>query len=147
MNIKKVLFPTDFSTPADKAFEYACFMAESNKADLELLHVVDQISGLTYYEGLAITPMEIAENMTKRAREGLQALVDRVEGSVNVVESVRQGSAWFQICEAAEKGNADMIVIGSHGRTGLSHALMGSVAERVARHASSPVLIVRETEN
>ena len=94
MQIKKILFPTDFSEPAEKAFEYAVFMAKSHHAELELVHVVDQLQGLTQHEILAITPMEIAAKMAKRAREGLQALVDRVEDSVTATFSVREGKTW-----------------------------------------------------
>jgi nucleotide-binding universal stress UspA family protein len=71
MKIKKILYPTDFSEPAETAFEYAVFMATSHKADLALLHVVDQLHGPTYYEVLAITPMEIAEKMVRRAHKDL----------------------------------------------------------------------------
>ena len=106
---------------------------------------MDQLHGFSHYEILAITPMEIAEKMVKRAREDLQALVDSVKGSVTATEAVREGRTWVEICEAAKEEKADIIVIGSHGRTGLSHVLIGSVAETVVRHASCPVLVVRET--
>ena len=145
MRIKKVLFPTDFSKPADKAFEYAVFLASSHKADLALLHVVDQLHGFTYYyEFLPIAPMEIAERMATRAHQDLQALIDRINGAVTATEAVREGKPWVEICEAAKDEKADIIVIGSHGRTGISHVLIGSVAETVVRHASCPVLVVRE---
>jgi universal stress protein A len=89
--------------------------------------------------------MEIAERMTKRARQELQKLVDRAKESVTAKESVREGKTWVEICKAAEEENADVVVIGSHGRTGLSHALIGSVAETVVRHSSCPVLVVRDS--
>lgn len=144
MKISKILCPTDFSRPAGKAFEYAVFMAKSHQADLTLLHVVDQLHGLEQYEILAITPAEIAEKMGQQAHEDLQALVERVEDSVTTTEIVRQGKTWVEICDAAKEETADLIVIGSQGRTGLSHALIGSVAESVVRHATCPVLVVRE---
>ena len=81
--------------------------------------------------------------MAKRAHEDLQALVDGVKGSVTATEAVREGKTWVEICDAADEEKADIIVIGSHGRTGLSHVLMGSVAETVVRHAGCPVLVVR----
>lgn len=143
MKINKILFPTDFSEPAEKAFDYAVFLATSHEADLALLHVVDQLHGETYYEILALTPMQIAEKMTKRAHEDLQTLVDRVKESVTATEAVREGKVWVEICKAAEEEKADIIIIGSHGRTGLSHILIGSTAETVVRHSSCPVLVVR----
>ncbi len=144
MKIKRILCPTDFSEPAEKAFEYAVFMATSHKAELALLHVVEQLHGLTHHEILALTPMGIAEKIAERAHAELQALVDRAKESVTATEAVREGKTWVEICEAAKEEKADIIVIGSHGRTGLSHVLIGSVAERVVRHASCPVLVVRE---
>jgi universal stress protein A len=71
-------------------------------------------------------------------------LIDRLEGSITATKAVREGKTWVEICDAAKEENADIIVIGSHGRTGLSHVLIGSVAETVVRHASCPVLVVRE---
>ena len=144
MNIKKILYPTDFSEPAENALEYAVFMAKTHHADLALLHVVDQLHGFTHYEILAMTPMEIAEKMTARTLEDLQAIADRVNGAVTAKPAVREGKAWLEICEAAQEENADLIVMGSHGRSGLSHVLLGSVAEKVVRHAACPVLVVRE---
>jgi len=108
------------------------------------LHIVDQLHGFTHYEVLALTPMEIAERIAKRAHENLQTQVDRVKDSVTATESVREGKTWVEICEAAKEDGADIIIMGSKGRTGLSHVLIGSVAETVVRHASCPVLVVRD---
>jgi len=144
MKIKKILFPTDFSEAAEKAFNYALFLADSHNAELTLLHVVDQLHGLTHYEVLAVTPMDIVEKMVKRAHENLQAMVERAKDTANATESVREGKTWDVICKTAIEESADIIVMASQGRTGLSHALIGSVAETVARHARCPVLIVRD---
>jgi universal stress protein A len=144
MKIKKILFPTDFSEAAEKAFEYALFLADSHNAELIFLHVVDQLHGFTHYEILSLTPMEIVERMVKRAHENLQELVERAKDTAGATESVREGKTWDVICKTASEQNADIIVMASQGRTGLSHALIGSVAETVARHASCPVLIVRD---
>lgn len=144
MKIKKILFPTDFSEAAEKAFSYALFLADSHNAELILLHVVDQLHGFTHYEVLALTPMEIVEKMVKRAHENLQAMVERAKDTANATESVREGKTWDVICKTATEESADIIVMASQGRTGLSHALIGSVAETVARHARCPVLIVRD---
>ena len=143
MKIKKILFPTDFSDAAEKAFQYALFLADSHEAELTLLHVVDQLHGYTQFEIVALTPMEIVERMVKRAHEKLQVLVKRAEDTVTAKEIVREGKSWDAICNAATEVNADIIVMASQGRTGLSHALIGSVAETVVRHASCPVLVVR----
>ena len=147
MKIEKVLFPTDFSDAAEQAFESALYLADFHNAELILLHVVDQLHGFTHYEVLALTPMEITEKLVKRAHENLQALVERSKGKVTATETVREGKTWAVICDTADKENADIIVMASQGRTGLSHALIGSIAENVVRHANCPVLVVRHKED
>lgn len=146
MKIDKILFPTDFSKAADQAFESAVFLADTHNAELILLHVVDQLHGFTHYEILALTPMEIVEKLVKHAHENMKASINRVKDRVTATETVREGSTWEVVCDTAKDENADIIVMASQGRTGLSHALIGSVAEKVARHASCPVLIVRQQE-
>jgi len=143
MKIDKILFPSDFSEAAEKAFESALFLADSHDAELVLLHVVDQLHGFTHYEVLALTPMEIVEKLVKHAHENLQAMVDQAKEKVVASEMVREGKTWAVICDTAESENADVIVMASQGRTGLSHALIGSVAEKVVRHATCPVMVVR----
>ena len=143
MQIKKILCPTDFSETSEKSLDYALFLAKAHQAQLVILHVVDHLQGFDHYEILALTPMEIAQKMEKRANENLDDLLTRIEGAVSAEKAVRNGKTSVEICEAAREAQADIIVIGSHGRTGLSHVLIGSVAETVVRHADCPVLVVR----
>jgi len=143
MKIDKILFPTDFSEAAEKAFESALFMADSHNAELILLHVVDQLHGFTDYKILVLSPMEIVEALMKHAHEKLQAMVDRVIDSVTATETVREGKTWAVICDTAKEEGADLIVMASQGKTILSHALIGSVAEKVVRHAACPVMVIR----
>ncbi len=84
--------------------------------------------------------------MEKRANKSLDELVDRVKGSVAVKKAVRHGKTSVEICDAAKAMQADITIIGSHGRTGLSHVLIGSVAETVVRYADCPVLVVRDMD-
>ena len=146
MQIKKIICPTDFSETSGKALDYALFLAKAHEAQLVLLHVVDHLHGFDHYEILALTPMEIAQKMEKRANQQLDELMDRIKGSVTAEKAVRNGKTSVEICEAARDTQADIIIIGSHGRTGLSHVLIGSVAETVVRHADCPVLVVRAGE-
>ena len=143
MQIKKILCPTDFSEAAEKAFEYALFLASVHQAEVALLHVVGQLHGFEHYEILAMTPKEIAERLARKAREKLEDRVGMVKDVPAATEDIREGKPWVEICKAAEEGRADIIVMGSRGRTGLSQVLIGSVAEAVVRHASCPVLVVR----
>ncbi len=146
MDIKRILCPTDFSETAKESLEYAVFLASSHDAALHLLHVVDQLHGFDNYQLLVLPPQEIRERMEKHAYESLGDLADQIEGSVGIEKVVKHGKTSVEIIEAADEIEADLIVMGSHGRTGLAHVLIGSVAEAVVRHAHCPVLIVRSNE-
>ena len=144
MKIKRILCPTDFSAIAEKAVEYAVFLASSHNAELQLLHVVDYLHGFDNYLILSMTPHEISERMEKHANEDLSEVVNQIKESVKTEKAVRHGKASVQIIKMAREMKADLIVMGSHGRTGLSHVIIGSVAEAVVRHAYCPVLVVRD---
>ena len=146
MKIKRILCPTDFSEIAEKAVEYAVFLASSHNAELQLLHVVDHLHGFDNYLILSMTPHEIAERMEKHANENLSDVTNQIKETVKTEKAVRHGKASVQIIAMAREMKADLIVMGSHGRTGLSHVIIGSVAEAVIRHAYCPVLVVRDID-
>lgn len=146
MKIKRILCPTDFSAIAEKAVEYAVFLASSHNAELRLLHVVDHLHGFDNYLILSMTPHEIAERMEKDAYKNLTDIMNQIKDTVKIEKAVRHGKASVQIIEMAKEMKADLIVMGSHGRTGLSHVIIGSVAEAVVRHGCCPVLVVRDID-
>ena len=146
MKIKRILCPTDFSAIAEKAVEYAVFLASSHNAALQLLHVVDHLHGFDNYLILSMTPHEVAERMEKHANEDLSEVVNQIKETVKTEKAVRHGKASVQIIKMAREMKADLIVMGSHGRTGLSHVIIGSVAEAVVRQAYCPVLVVRDID-
>lgn len=143
MDIRRILVPSDFSEHSEKAFTWALAMAERWRARLLLLHVVPQpvyppmLMG-TYFN-VAEFEASLKEDAETRAKEFLGKTGTR---TVQVDAKVLIGEPFGDICRIAEEEKVDLIVIGSHGRTGLSHVLLGSVAERVVRHASCPVLVV-----
>jgi universal stress protein A len=146
MKIKRILCPTDFSATAEKALEYAVFLASSHNAELQLLHVVDHLHGFDNYLILSLTPHEIAERMEKHANENLSDVANQIKETVKIEKAVRHGKTSVQIIEMAREMKADLVVMGTHGRTGLSHVIIGSVAEAVIRHAHCPVLVVRDID-
>ncbi|MES0363072.1 MAG: universal stress protein [Desulfobacteria bacterium] len=146
MEIKRILCPTDFSATAQKALEYAVFLASSHNAELLLLHVVDHLHGFDNYLILSLTPHEVAERMEKHAKENLSDVTNQIKETVKIEKAVRHGKTSVQIIEMAREVKADLIVMGSHGRTGVSHVIIGSVAEAVVRHAYCPVLVVRDID-
>jgi nucleotide-binding universal stress UspA family protein len=152
--IRRILVPTDFSATADAALDYALLVAARFGASLQLLHVLDD-PFLT--EGLA-GEAYIAEAPRLRGamlRDAQTRLVKRVAplrnaaawegwpGQVRVEAEVLFGHGASTIAEYARVSGTDLVVIGTHGRTGVAHLLMGSVAERLVRTALCPVLAVR----
>ena len=143
MDIRRILVPFDFSEHSEKAFTWALAMAQQWRARLLLLHVVPQPTYppmlMGTYFNVAEFEASLKEDAETRAQEFLGKTGSR---TVQVDAKVLIGEPFGDICRIAEKEKVDLIVIGSHGRTGLSHVLLGSVAERVVRHASCPVLVV-----
>ncbi|MCI0744464.1 MAG: universal stress protein [Verrucomicrobia subdivision 3 bacterium] len=145
LRIKQVLVPIDFSVCSRKALRYAIPLAKEHKASITLAYVVPQISAIGEYGGIDYAA--VTKEMREGAEKQLAALaVDEVRGVVATDTIVRTGSPVAEIVSIAKKIPADMIVISTHGRGGLKHVLLGSVAERVVRHAPCPVLVVRERE-
>lgn len=142
LKIKRILVPLDFSDAARQALSYAIALAQDMKAKITLLHVVEPIY-VNSEPGMNYLPEQAeAEQTWSRKRIG-QIAAKHVPKGMFDKAVVRSGTPYFEICEAAKKLKAGLIVVTTHGRTGLSHALMGSTAERVVRHASCPVLTVR----
>jgi universal stress protein A len=144
MKIKRILCPVDFSEHSVRAFEYADFLARSHGAKLLLLHVFEHLQGYDHYLILALTPQEIREKMEKAAKDQLKSFMNEVESHTEVEAEVREGKAFVEIVRKAKEEDVDLIVMGSHGRSGLQHLLIGSVAEKVTRKARCPVLIVKD---
>ena len=171
--IKRICVPTDFSEPADHALRYGMTLAESIHAQLHLLHVFEDLHQSVTHPDFAghseavlnffmrLEQEAVArEELESEADEGVHGFLRSLERGVEerfaehpsfgqpleveVIRAVRYGRPVGQICRYARKQRIDLVVIGSQGRTGLKHFLMGSVAERVVRAAPCPVLVVRE---
>lgn len=145
--LRRILVPLDFSDTAKKALQYAVPFGAAFDAEVRLLHVIQPYSVPIE---LGYLPPEWAESQQRFvdvAREELDKLCTReVGGRARAQVEVREGVPWQEIIAAAHDNHADLIILATHGRTGLSHVLLGSVAERVVRHAPCPVLVVREPE-
>jgi len=135
--INTILHPTDFSEPAAEAFKLACSLARDHRARLLLLHVIPP--PLTHGEVLARAAPDSYRDQLWRELEHIKTLETTVEIETRLVE----GHPHKEIVQTAKEEGCDMIVMGTHGRKGLSRLLMGSVAEHVLRHATCPVLTLR----
>lgn len=147
MRIKKILVPVDFSKHSLKALDYAVEFAKAFKAELHVLFVIEPVSYATpadFYAGMATQLSSLITEQRRTASRELSQLQARLaKKGATVKTALRSGIAYQEIVDAAKKLKADMIVHATHGRTGLSHLVMGSVAERVVRTATCPVLTVR----
>ncbi|MGN5135031.1 universal stress protein [Aeromonas veronii] len=141
-SIKTLLCPVDFSQMSRAVLDYAVFMAQSHQAQLKLIHVVDQLHGFDSYKILHMTAVEITHEMERQARTQLKELVATLP--IPATFDIRFGRAADEIVIHAKEDEVELIVMGSHGRSGISHLLVGSVAESVVRHAPCPVLVVRQ---
>lgn len=138
---KHILVPTDFDEPAAAAMKVALDMARDFGARLTLLHVYE-IPAYSYYSGPS--PVEFAAALEKAAREKMAETALAAQKVLPSVHSLLcEGDPAREILNQIPKLNADLLVIGTHGRRGLSHLLLGSVAEKLVRLASVPVMTVR----
>ncbi len=143
LKIRKILVPLDFSVTSEKVLRYAVPFAKQFSAKLVLLHAIEP---LPYPADLGYVPLgEVIpiEPTRKRLAELAQMAVDPELLDQSVVQI---GVAFELIVDFAKQLDVDLIIISTHGYTGLKHVLLGSTAERVVRHASCPVLVVRERE-
>ncbi len=142
MQIRTILFATDFSENSEAALNFAASLARDNHAKLLIIHVHEPRVG--YAEGLAAAYAPLTED----EREDAERLLQRVKPPTSDIETERRlvtGSPAHAIVEIAkEEDDVDLIVLGSHGRTGLTRLVMGSVAESVVRTAECPVLTVKQ---
>ena len=152
LHLKTLIVPTDFSANSKKALIYAVRLAQRNNSSLILFHVFEppelfrQLPQDYSYESHEEMRKQ-CDTAMRRSAETLGMLSEAVKGSnIQIETSQRLGTPYEEIVKFAKEKEADLIVIATHGYTGLKHFLLGSTAERVVRLASCPVLVVRQEE-
>ena len=129
--IKKILITTDFSDYSAAALDYAISLADTASAELYLLHVVEN-------------SRKQSTTLEDHARKNMRKFVyENVNEFTCISQVVLSGDPWKEIVRYAQQQHIDVVVIATHGRTGLAHAMMGSIAEQVIRHSTIPVLAVK----
>jgi nucleotide-binding universal stress UspA family protein len=143
MHIRHILVPTDFSDGSTEAFETALSMAVDSGARLTLFHV-HHVPGSVFPDVILPVAPEMMRNLEHSVELVLAELCTRAAAAgVDADYQTTIGATHTEICAAAERLDVDLIVIGTHGRSGLHHTLLGSVAEKIVRKAPCPVLTVR----
>lgn len=144
LKIRRILVPVDFSTNSRQALRHAIAFAAQYKATLVLLHVVEPV---VYPADLGFPPMTLqttAVDFQDAARMRLESLVEEeLPEGIPLETRIKVGRPYQEICDSAAKDRIDLLLVSTHGYTGLKHVLLGSTAERVVRHAPCPVLVVR----
>jgi nucleotide-binding universal stress UspA family protein len=144
MIIQHVLVPIDFSATADRALDYAIALAHQLHARLTVLHVFD-LTPLAMGEPATVVPPTTLDTLETEAQHLLQASLERVQRAGLQGEGLFvPGTPTQTIVDTAGAQGVDLIIMGTHGRTGLAHVFLGSVAEHVVRQASCPVLVIRK---
>jgi len=144
VSIRRILFPTDFSEPAKEAQKYAMALADRFGAELHLIHVVPEVAMPLPDSTTAWTlpAADLKLQVAAAEKRLLQDLGPDWAEERRTVHAAVVGNAVEEIVKYAKEHEIGMIVIGTHGRTGLSHLLLGSVAEKLVRLATCPVLTV-----
>ncbi|MFZ5862349.1 MAG: universal stress protein [Nitrospirota bacterium] len=140
--ITTILVPTDFSEYSKQALSYAEMLAKKFDAKIVLIHVIDTVSYIVSES------VQWTADVSARVQGTIQPMLDDLirdaeKRGIVAFSQLTQGVPYDQIVKAVEDIRADLIVMGTHGRTGMRHVLLGSVAERVVRLAACPVLTVR----
>ncbi|HWB27664.1 MAG TPA: universal stress protein [Chitinophagaceae bacterium] len=138
--MNKILIAVDDGPTAEKVASNGLLIGRQLNAEIALISVVADDATLITDGG--ITPAEMANIFKNDFKKAQQQLVDKVFKDYKVWAFVEEGKPFETILKVAGEWEADFIVLGTHGRTGLSHLLMGSVAEKVIRHSTKPLFVI-----
>lgn len=149
MQIRSILLPTDFSECGNYALPFAASLARKFGAAMICVHVIEPMVPSVGYSGMTepLPITDITDQLEDSAESELPKIAEREEcAGLEVEELIVHGEAAAEIVRVAKERNVDLIVVSSHGRTGLGRILFGSTAEAVVRHASCPVLVVKASQ-
>jgi nucleotide-binding universal stress UspA family protein len=146
-DIKSILLPTDFSNLSLSAANFATSLAKQYKAEIHLMHVIEKTPPMMYIHSINPQIESFSSYIEEDAKLGIEKIAERFKKEgVNIITALRKGLDYQEIVDYAEENKIDIIVIATHGRTGILHTLLGSVAEKVIRYSKIPVLVITPTE-
>lgn len=141
--LKKILCPVDFSEFTDEVLSYAIEITKRFEAELHLLHVIPNLNYFTPYESF-MTPenlVTIERNIEKEIEKDFEKIAKKID--IPFKKVIRTGITFVEIIDYIKQESISLVVMGTHGRSGIEHILIGSVAEKVVRKSPCPVLTVR----
>jgi nucleotide-binding universal stress UspA family protein len=145
-NVKNILLPTDFSKLSLSAAQYAVDLAIQYGAKIHLLHVIEKTPPILTIHSLDLSEEKIIKSIEDDARESLNKTLAKLSGGgAEILTVLKKGLDYDEIVNYSQENSIDVIVIATHGRTGVLHTLIGSVAEKVIRYAKCPVLVITPT--
>lgn len=145
--IKNILLPTDLSNTSLSAGEYAMELASKYDAQIHLLHVLEKTPPILAIRSLDLSQEKILKSFEEEGKKLLENVVKKLakkrpDEAIKMLPVLRKGIDYDEIVKYSKEQKIDVIVIATHGRTGLLHTLLGSVAEKVIRYAKCPVLVI-----
>jgi universal stress protein A len=143
---KKIVCPVDFSEFTDGIIKYAVSLAAKYDAELHLFHVIPNLNYFTPYESF-LTPENIVlieKNIEKEVEKDFEKIIKGID--VPAKKIIKTGVVFIEIIDYIKEENIDLVVMGTHGRSGIEHILIGSVAEKILRKSPCPVLTIRPKE-
>jgi nucleotide-binding universal stress UspA family protein len=147
IQLRRILVPIDFSDHSKKALQYAIPFAEQFKSSIDLLYVVEPTIYPADFSFGQVGFPSVEDELRQRGSEELHTLMKNEIGKrVDSRFAVRTGKAFNEIDQYAKEEDVDLIIIATHGHSGMEHVLFGSTAEKVVRYAPCPVLVVRLAE-
>lgn len=147
MQFSKILVPTDFSESARYALPYAIDLAKKYQASLHILHVVEPIVAPVDFAWGTYSYPDIEKQLSGYVEQSLEKIIqEQIPEEIKTESTNLHGKPWREIISFAKDQNMDLIVMATHGLSGLSHALYGSTSEKVIRKAHCPVLTVRHPD-
>ena len=146
--IKNILLPTDFSNLSLTAGDYAVEIALQYGAVIHLLHILEKTPPILAIRSLDLSEDKIRKSIDEYAQKSIEESVVKIRSGkdVEIKPVIRKGIDYEEIINYSKENNIDIIVIATHGRTGVLHTLLGSVAEKVIRYSKKPVLVTTPSE-
>lgn len=146
--IKNILLPTDFSNLSLTASEFASGICVEHDANIHLLHVLEKTPPILTIRSLDLSEDKIIQSIEDDANESMKLAIAKIKkgSKLKIIPVIRKGVDFQEIIKYSQKMDIDLIVIATHGRTGILHTLLGSVAEKVIRYSKIPVLVTTPSE-